>query len=114
MIIDFNFGKTRKTLQISAWMIFVAALGALGFFFYKYFQIDVVKGIKYLNSKMFGSLINILILYVTIYLFDIAYPGNTIRTIMGITEESSLDDKKNATNFMCCIVLATAYLCTYN
>lgn len=91
----------------------VVILSFIGWIIWKYLTIDFDKATNYLNSKFFGSIINLMIMYITLFFFDSLYPGHTIATLMMITPESSIEDKRNATYLICTALMANAWVISY-
>lgn len=104
----------KKTISAFTGIVTIGVIIFLvGWIIYNYVKIDFVKASKYLNSKFFGSILNLLVAYCTLFFFDSLYPGHTIATLMAITPDSSIEDKRNATYLLCASLMANSWIISY-
>lgn len=83
------------------------------YFFDNYLHLDLAGANKAFNSKIFGTLVNLFLLNLIPFIWDWTTRGYTLPSILDISPDSSPEDKKNATNFMCCILLSNAYVVSF-
>ena len=105
-----NPSSLKYTLMAMAWFICLFAVGFSITVVWEYFSLDKMG--TYTPGKFITAVSNLICLYSSLILFDIAFGGHS--TIHGILDLSRLDttveEKRNAMYFLSCLAMCSTYL----
>ena len=100
----------KYTLMAVAWFICLFAVGFSITVVWEYFNLEKMG--TYTPGKFITAISNLICLYSSLILFDIAFGGHsTIHGILDLSKPSTtVEEKRNAMYFLSCLAVCSTYL----